>query len=359
VTATLPWQIAVGDRPRATGFGLLAGLLAAVVAATLRVVDPTILLGAEPSLLAAAAGTCLAAAVGRYRGGVLAGILAAALPVFAVDAATFAVRDPVTPGLVARAAAAAAWYTTGVAVLLAGPLGYALGARDRPATAPSRGRRPARTAASHPSNRPYSPPGPPSRSRRPQSRPRSRSRSPSRRLPRHRSPPRPASRSPPTSAGALAGHSRPRSPAGSASPSASTSSHRTSSSPAPTPSTYRRSTPPHSSSLSAASPASRSDSSDTSSAEPSPTERSPTTRRHENLATDGHSASMQFPARQRRAFESTNRSSEPQNAPHCTAPYASERGLAGLRPARSRGSFPRAGGARLPASVFSTPVPCS
>lgn len=132
MTATLPRRIAVGDRPRATGFGLLAALVAAAVAASLRVVDPTVLLGVEPSLLAAAAGTCLAAAVGRYRGGVLAGILAAVLPVFAVDAATFAVREPVTSGLVARAAAAAAWYTTGVAVLLAGPLGYALGALSRP-----------------------------------------------------------------------------------------------------------------------------------------------------------------------------------------------------------------------------------
>ena len=132
MTATLPRRIAVGDRPRATAFGLLAGLVAAVVAASLRFVDPTVLLGVEPSLLAAAAGTCLAAAVGRYRGGVLAGILAAALPVLAVDAATFAVREPVTPGVLARAAAAAAWYTTGVAVLLAGPLGYALGALSRP-----------------------------------------------------------------------------------------------------------------------------------------------------------------------------------------------------------------------------------
>ncbi|NHN43561.1 hypothetical protein G9C85_18235 [Halorubellus sp. JP-L1] len=132
MTATLPRRIAVGDRPRAAGFGLLAALLAAAAAASLRVLDPTALLGVTPSFLAAAVGGSIAAAVGRYRGGVLAGILAAALPVFAVDAATVAVRDPVTLQLVARAAASAAWYTTGVAVLLAGPLGYALGALSRP-----------------------------------------------------------------------------------------------------------------------------------------------------------------------------------------------------------------------------------
>jgi|GEM_PF-1516848 hypothetical protein len=78
-TTSLPRTLAVGDRPRATGIAILA-----------------------------------------------------AVAVAAVDAATTAVLEPVTPTLVARAATAAAWYTTGVAVLLVGPLGYALGALSRP-----------------------------------------------------------------------------------------------------------------------------------------------------------------------------------------------------------------------------------
>lgn len=132
MTTTLPRAIAVGDQPRTSALALLAALATVVVAATVRILAPGALLGLEPSLAVAVAAGTLAAVVGRYRGGVLAAILAAALPVFAVDAATTAVAEPLTPALVARATTAAAWYTTGVAVLLVGPLGYALGAASRP-----------------------------------------------------------------------------------------------------------------------------------------------------------------------------------------------------------------------------------
>jgi hypothetical protein len=132
VTTTLPRAVAVGDQPRTSALALLAALATVVVAATVRVLAPGALLGLEPSLAVAVLAGALAAGVGRYRGGVLAAILAAALPVFAVDAATTAVAEPLTPALVARAATAAAWYTTGVAVLFVGPLGYAIGALARP-----------------------------------------------------------------------------------------------------------------------------------------------------------------------------------------------------------------------------------
>lgn len=45
-----------------------------------------------------------------------------------MDAASTGLSEPATLGLAARAAAGAAWYTLGVAVLLTGPLGYAIGA---------------------------------------------------------------------------------------------------------------------------------------------------------------------------------------------------------------------------------------
>ena len=132
VTTSLSRAVAVGARPRTSALALLAALGIAVLAAVLRLLDPTALLGLEPSLATAALGGCLAGLVGRYRGGVLAAVLAAAIPVFVVDAATTAVNEPITLGLVARAAAGAAWYTTGVAVLLVGPLGYALGTLSQP-----------------------------------------------------------------------------------------------------------------------------------------------------------------------------------------------------------------------------------
>ncbi len=78
-TSTLPRTLILGDHPRTSVRALVAGLVIAGLAVTLRFVSPTILLDPELSLLAAVVGFFLAVAVGRYEGGVLVGIFAAAL----------------------------------------------------------------------------------------------------------------------------------------------------------------------------------------------------------------------------------------------------------------------------------------
>lgn len=126
-TSALPRTLVLGDHPRTSVRALIAGLVIAGLAVALRFVSPTTLLGPELSLLAAGIGFSLAIAVGRYEGGVLIGILAAALPVFALNAASTALFEPVSLELAIRAVRSSAWYTLGVAVLVVGPLGYALG----------------------------------------------------------------------------------------------------------------------------------------------------------------------------------------------------------------------------------------
>ncbi|MGA9400310.1 hypothetical protein [Haladaptatus sp.] len=103
----------------------------AVFAISLRFVAPTLLLGPTLLSLAAVAGFLLAAGVGWYRGSVLVAILVATLPVFAFDAASTALFEPATLELAVRAARRAAWFSIGVSVLVAGPLGYAIGSSLR------------------------------------------------------------------------------------------------------------------------------------------------------------------------------------------------------------------------------------
>lgn len=129
--STVPRNLLVGDHPRTSVRALLAGLVMAVFAISLRFIAPTLLLGPALLSLAAVAGFLLAAGVGWYRGGVLVGILAATLPVFAFDAASTALFEPTTLELAVRAARRAAWFSTGVSVLVAGPLGYAVGSSLR------------------------------------------------------------------------------------------------------------------------------------------------------------------------------------------------------------------------------------
>ncbi|WP_266081919.1 hypothetical protein [Haladaptatus caseinilyticus] len=126
-TSTLPRTLILGDNPRTSVRALVAGLVITGLAVTLRFVSPTILLGPELSLLAAVVGFFLAVAVGRYKGGVLVGIFAAAIPVFALNTASTAILEPISLDLAIRAVRSSAWYTIGVAVLVVGPLGYALG----------------------------------------------------------------------------------------------------------------------------------------------------------------------------------------------------------------------------------------
>lgn len=131
IPSTISRALVLGDQPRASAQVLGGGLAIAGVAVSLRFVAPALLLGPELTFLVAIIGFLLAAAVGRHEGGVLTGILVAVLPVFALDAASTALREPATLGVAIRAARGAAWYTLGVAVLVAGPFGYALGGVSR------------------------------------------------------------------------------------------------------------------------------------------------------------------------------------------------------------------------------------
>lgn len=124
-------RIRPGRRPRVAARALALAAALVGIAVVLRVVAPSLLLGVESALLAAVAGLLLAVGVGYYGESVLVGVLVAALPVFAVDAASTAVSEPATLGLAVQAVRGAAWYTLGVAVLLAGPSGYAIGALPR------------------------------------------------------------------------------------------------------------------------------------------------------------------------------------------------------------------------------------
>lgn len=131
ISSTISRALVLGDQPRASAQALGGGLAIAGVAVFLRFVAPALLLGPELTFLAAIIGFLLAAAVGRHDGGILIGILVAVLPVFAFDAASTALREPATLGVAIRAARGAAWYSLGVAVLVAGPFGYALGGVSR------------------------------------------------------------------------------------------------------------------------------------------------------------------------------------------------------------------------------------
>ena len=131
MSSTVPRTLVVGDRPQTSARAVVVGLAMAVFAISLRFVAPRLLLGPALLSLAAVAGFLLAAGVGWFRGGVLAGILVATLPVFALDAASTALFEPVSLELALRAARGAAWFSIGVSVLVAGPLGYAIGAALR------------------------------------------------------------------------------------------------------------------------------------------------------------------------------------------------------------------------------------
>ncbi|MFB9806902.1 hypothetical protein ACFFQF_17430 [Haladaptatus pallidirubidus] len=95
-TLTLSRTLVLGDHPRTSVRALIAGLVTVGLAVALRFNSQSILLGPELSLLAAGIGFVLAIAVGRYKGGVLIGILTAALPVFALNAASTAILEPVS-----------------------------------------------------------------------------------------------------------------------------------------------------------------------------------------------------------------------------------------------------------------------
>lgn len=125
--STVPRSLVFGDHPRTSVRALVAGFVLAGFAVSLRFVAPTLLLGPALSSLAAVVGFSLAVGVGWYRGSVLVGILVATLPVFALDAASAALFEPATLELAVRAARGAAWFSIGVSVLVAGPLGYAIG----------------------------------------------------------------------------------------------------------------------------------------------------------------------------------------------------------------------------------------
>lgn len=96
------------DRSRIHALAVGGGLTTAGAAIAVRLVSPRSLLGPESALLAAGVGLLLAAVVGRYEGNVLIGVLTAAVPVFAVDAVSTALREPITIELVVRAAGSAA-----------------------------------------------------------------------------------------------------------------------------------------------------------------------------------------------------------------------------------------------------------
>ena len=130
-TSGVPPALVVGTRPQTSAWVLTTGFAVAVFIATLRFAGPSLLPSFEFAISVAAIGVLLAGIAGRYGGSVFAGILAAVLPVFAFNAVSTAVAEPLTIALVGRALRAAAWVAFGGMGLIGGPFGYAIGAATK------------------------------------------------------------------------------------------------------------------------------------------------------------------------------------------------------------------------------------
>lgn len=125
--STRPRTLVLGNHPRTSVRALVARLIIAELTVILWFVSPTVLLSSKLSLLTAVVGFFLAVAVCRYKGCVLVGILVVVLPIFALNAASTTILEPASLELGIRAARNSAWYTIGVALLIVGSLGYAIG----------------------------------------------------------------------------------------------------------------------------------------------------------------------------------------------------------------------------------------